>query len=93
MDKAIIEAIIRRIPKGSCFDAHTVIKILMEKYTEAYLQAYNQQSIVEAFHSNLAKEIDAFTLPANGKLIERVGRSWSQNIHNKYSTCTCWKKL
>lgn len=93
MERQTIEAIIRKIPKGTYFDSHAVIQLLIEKHTEEYLQAYKQQTAVESFHSDLAKKIDAFTQPANGKLIERVGSSWSRNIRNKYSKCACWKKL
>lgn len=80
------------MPKGCIFDAHTVIQLLIEKNTEEYLQAYNQQATVESFHSCLSKEIDAFTQSANGELITRVGEAWSKNIRNNYSVCVCWKK-
>ena len=93
MLKNTIEAIIREIPKGLFFDSHAVIQLLIEKHTVEYLQAYQQQATVESFHSNLAKEIDAFTQPANGQLIERMGDAYSKNIHDEYSRCACWKKL
>lgn len=92
MLKSTIEAIIGEMPKGCIFDAHIVIQLLIEKNTEEYLQAYNQQATVESFHSCLSKEIDAFTQRANGELITRVGEAWSKNIRNNYSVCVCWKK-
>ncbi len=88
----LIEAIIGEMPKGCIFDSHTVIQLLVEKNTEVYLQAYQGQATVESFHGWLGKEIDAFTQPAKGELIKRVGDAWSKNIRNNYSTCACWQK-
>ena len=91
--KELIRTIIGEMPKGCIFDSHTVIQLIIERNTEVYLQAYQGQATVESFHGLLAKEIDAFTKPENGELIQRLeGESWSKNIRNNYSTCACWRK-
>ncbi|OHD09440.1 MAG: hypothetical protein A2086_16385 [Spirochaetes bacterium GWD1_27_9] len=91
--ESIIQDIINSIENGCIFDSHTVISILIEKYSNEYLnfasQFLNTENITNITHSRISKIIDQF----DGTLIIRQqNQSFSKNIHNRYTKCACWIK-
>ena len=89
MDEKIRD-IILEIKKDCIFDAHTVIFKLLEKFPDEYLQFGKNHSQLSTMHSRIAESIDSF----DGDLIKRQDRkSYSKNLCNNYSECTCWRKL
>lgn len=86
--KNTIATIINKIPRGSIFDAHTIINYLIQKYTEIYLSSYNLATSLSIHHGNIAREVAKF----EKSTIVKNGNSWSMNIHKKYSKCKCWRK-
>lgn len=88
--KSIIQTIIQRdIPKGSIFDAHTIIEFLIQNHSDIYLSTHQNNWTTEFYHSEISKTIATF----EGSIIKRQGESWSRNIHNKFSQNVCWIKL
>ncbi len=86
--KQKVESIILSVGHGQTFDAHMVIDSILRQDTELYLQYYNGQKKVSTFHSQISKVIKSF----EGTLIERAGKNVSENIHHKYTPCTCWRR-
>jgi hypothetical protein len=88
MMKKIIKSIIGRIPSGMIFDTHTIIEYLLQNDSDAYLQNYNGTS-TELYHGSIGQIIAEIE---KEELVERIGESWSLNIHKTFNKCTCWKK-
>lgn len=89
--KELIQSIIQEeIPKGYIFDAHTIIEYLIQKESDIYLSSYKKDWTTEFYHSEISKTIASFEKDG---IIERVGKSWSLNIHKKFSENVCWKKM
>ena len=89
----IMEEILNTIPQGCFFDSHTIISKLIEEYSDDYLYFSNnfiaESNFTLAVHGQIGQVINQF----DGTLVEKQeDRSWSKNIHNNYSPCTCWKK-
>jgi hypothetical protein len=88
--KNTIQTIIQeKIPKGCIFDAHSIIEYLIQYQSDIYLSSYKNGWSTEVYHSLISKEIAHF----EGKILERVGQSWSLNIHKNFSSNVCWTKL
>lgn len=88
--RELIESIIKReIPKGCVFDAHSIIEYLLQKHSDVYLLSHQKDWNTVYYHSEISKTIAVF----EKSIIERVGESWSMNIHRKFSTNVCWIKL
>jgi len=87
--KEIIKSIIGSIPSGMIFDAHTIIEYLLQKNSDAYLEGYNGKTSTELYHAFIGQVIADIVEEGT---IERVGDSWSLNIHKTFSKCSCWKK-
>lgn len=83
-----VKSIIDGIPVGLIFDTHMIIDNLIKDYSDIYLKSFSGDS-TQTYHGKIGQTIDKFT--AN-KLIEKIGESWSKNIHGRYSKCTCWIK-
>lgn len=85
-----IQSIIQhQIPNGCIFDAHSIIEYLIQNHSDDYLSFY-RNGTTEFYHSEISKTIDSF----DGIIIKRVGeRSWSLNIHKKFTQNACWKKM
>ncbi len=91
--KGIIRSIIREIPKGNIFDSHTVIFLLIQQHSDEYLKSFNLNlNTTELYHAHLGKIIAEFENDPVDK-IERIGESYSKNIHDTFSPCACWRKL
>jgi hypothetical protein len=86
--KEIIKSIIGRIPSGMVFDVHTIIEYLLQNNSDAYLQNFNGNT-TELYHASIGQFIA--DIEKEG-LVERMGDSWSLNIHKTFSKCSCWKK-
>jgi len=85
--ETIIDEILKDIPKEAIFDSHTIIEIIIGNYSDDYLQNYKHSS-TELYHGYIAQLIAKYET----SIIERIGQSWSKNLHGKFSICTCWKK-
>lgn len=93
--KEQIQSIIDTIPKGTIFDAHTIIEKLIQKYSDAYLEGFKSTKFkadesftaTERYHAHISMIISSC------KKIKKLEKdSWSQNIHNNYDKCSCWEK-
>ncbi len=89
MKNAIQKIIQEQIPKGCIFDAHTIIEYLIQNQSDIYLLSYKNDWTTEFYHSIISKEIAHF----EDTILDRVGQSWSLNIHKNFSTNVCWTKL
>jgi len=87
--KEIIKSIIKNIPSGMIFDAHTIIEYLLQNNSDAYLDGYKGKTSTELYHASIGQTIADI---AEEEQIERMGDSWSLNIHKTFSKCSCWKK-
>jgi len=87
--KKNIELIIGQIQPGMIFDTHAIIEYLLQNDSDAYLQNCNGKN-TELYHAYIGQVVADI---AEEGLIERIGDSWSQNIHKTFSKCSCWKKM
>lgn len=86
----IIQSIINnQIPQGCVFDAHSIIEYLIQNQSDVYLSTHQNGWSTEYYHSEISKRIASF----EGININRVGESWSLNIHKKFTPNICWVKL
>ncbi len=88
--KNTIRSIIKKIPRNVIFDSHTIIFRLRQDFSDVYLNNYNKKG-TKLYHGELGQIIAEFQKDPTDK-IELCGKSWSKNVLDKYSTCTCWKK-
>lgn len=87
--KNLIQFIIQReVVRGCVFDAHSIIEYLLLNHSDDYLSSYRTGN-TEYYHSEISKIIATF----EGSIIERIGESWSRNIHNNFTKNICWKKI
>ena len=86
--KEIIESIIEGIPPGMIFDTHTIIEYLLQNNSDVYLQNCNGKTTL-SYHGYIGQVIDGI---AKEKKFDNLGKSWSLNIHKRFSECTCWRK-
>lgn len=90
-----IRNIIDEVPKRCIFDSHFIINELIKRFSDEYLSfagnlPTGSPNLTSTVHGQIALEIKNFTKEG---LIEKIGESWSENIHKTPSKCTCWKKL
>ena len=89
--REIVQSVIQNeIPKGCVFDAHSIIEYLLQNESDIYLLSYKKDWTTEFYHSEISKTIASFEKEG---IIERVGKSWSLNIHKRFSDNVCWKKI
>lgn len=90
--KNAIDKIVKKVKSGYIFDTHFVIGELIKNYSDEYLLFASKYSssnnLTLTFHGQIGQEINKL----DGKSIDKVGWSWSENIHREASKCTCWKK-
>jgi hypothetical protein len=84
-----IKTIIDGIPNGLGFDTHTIIEKLIKDYSDVYLKSFCGDSTL-AYHGKIGQIINDFCLTG---MIEKIGESWSMNIHGNFSKCTCWRRI
>jgi hypothetical protein len=88
MREQIRTIIQEKIPQACIFDAHSIIEYLIQHHSDQYLLSYSNGT-TEYYHSEISKAIDSF----DGISIERLPeRSWSLNIHKRFTTNVCWRK-
>jgi len=88
--REVIQSIIQNeIPKGCVFDAHAIIEYLIQNHSDIYLLSYKNDWTTEFYHSEISKKIASF----ERTILERVGESWSHNIHKNFTKNVCWRKL
>lgn len=76
-----------KIPSECYFDAHSIIDYLIQYHSDIYLSSYKKDWTTKDYHREISKTIDRFD-----KRIERVGDSWSLNIHKNFTPNAVWVK-
>ncbi len=91
MEKAILEFIDTEVKSGQYFDSHTLIKYLIQKHTDLYLQGAGGKQRADTYHGQLAQKLSV--LEKDG-VLEKIGDkvSVSKNIKDKFSECALWRK-
>ena len=83
----VIREIISGIPTDAFFDVHTIVEKLLQEHDEVYLMSVGNYTSAAQYHSKIssiiAHEID---------LVEKVGDSYSKNIHDKFSECHLFRR-
>ena len=70
------------------FDTHFIIRQFIRRYSDEYGKFFKSKTL--STHGRIGKEIKKF----EGLLVEQQKlKSYSENIHQKGSKCTLWKKL
>jgi hypothetical protein len=87
---AVLEAV-KIVEAGLFFDAHFVIDYLLQHEADTYLATVQNYKHINAYHSEIAKQIDKIV--TNEGIATREGESISKNICDNFSECTCWKKV
>lgn len=82
-----IRDIVGPIPHGLVFDSHTVIQLLIERYSDVYLSSFIGGNTTR-YHGHIAQRIARL----EGNLIDRRGLSFSKTIHGTYDSCACWER-
>ena len=88
LEAAIQKTIEKNIPSGYIFDTHTLIQLLIQKYSKIYVQYSKQFPDFHLYHGYVGKVIKTM----EGKLVDDLGKSISKNIKDKFSECECWKR-
>lgn len=88
IDDAIVE-IINSIPAEHVFDSHAVIFMLIQRDSDIYLSSFTGGT-TESYHGIIAQKIASL----ENSIIQRVGngKSFSKNVHDNFSECTCWTR-
>ncbi|MCL2232293.1 MAG: OmpA family protein [Treponema sp.] len=86
LEKAIRE-IIGGIPAGAHFDVHTVVEKLLQEHDETYLMSVGNYTSAAQYHSKISAII-----AHEVELVEKVGDSYSKNIHDKFSECHLFRR-
>ena len=86
LEKAIRQ-IISGIPAGAYFDVHTVTQKLLQDHDDAYLTNIGNYSSAAQYHSKISGIIAQET-----DQVEMAGKSYSKNIHDKFSECHLFKR-
>jgi len=84
-----IKAIIKKIPKGSIFDTHTIIEYLIQNSSNTYLKKFDGNS-TELHHAKISRVISSIAREAGVKKLK--DKSWSRTIHKTFGKCACWQK-
>ena len=89
--KGNIRDFISNVPKGCIFDAHAVIRYLVQKHSDDYLGFHSGDEPTNSFHSRVSRVINSFV---GENVIERCKeKCYSLNIRDNFSENSCWKKL
>jgi histone H3/H4 len=86
LEKAI-RSIISGIPADSFFDVHMVIQKLLQEHDEVYLVNIGKYTSAAQYHAKISSIIGA-----DIDLAECAGKSYSKNIHDKFSECNIFKR-
>ena len=69
------------VPFNHLFDSHMVIQRMLQQYPDEYISNVGTYTTILQYHGRIAQEIGKL----EGTLIERMGRSYSQNTKNNFS--------
>ena len=86
LEKAIRD-IISGIPADAFFDVHTVIQKLLQEHDEVYIVNIGKYTSAAQYHAKISAIIGTDT-----DLVEAMGKSYSKNIHDKFSECNIFKR-
>jgi len=91
MEEAVAR-IIDSIPRGCSFDSHFVIARLVKEHSDQYLifasGIATDSNKTLSVHGKIGQQIARL----DGRVIDRMGDSWSENIHGSASKCASWRK-
>ena len=91
--KACIKEILDGFKSGDCFDSHTVIEELKEKYYSAYTQDFSKDWTEAQYHGRIAQCIGGFSgIVESGTKSKQLGKIKSHNINGNISKCELWRK-
>jgi len=82
-----IRNIIVGIPIDAFFDVHMVIQKLLQEHDEEYLANIGNYTSAAQYHAKISTIIGTDT-----DLVESIGKSYSKNIHDKFSECNLFKR-
>ena len=85
LEKTIRETI-SGIPSDAYFDVHTVIEKLLQEHDDVYLMNVGHYTSAAQYHSKISAII------AETGLVDKIGNSFSKNIHDKFSECHLFKR-
>ena len=95
LNNAIKLLVEQEVKINYCFDSHFIIQLLIEKYSDEYLQFVSNyvtsSQITITAHQQIGNEIAK--LCNEGILKQMQCKSWSFNIHHNPSECTLFKKI
>ena len=83
-----IRKIISGIPSDVAFDVHTVVQKLLKEHDDVYLANIGNYKSAAQYHSKISSIIAHET-----DMVERIGNSYSKNIHSKFSECHIFKRI
>ena len=91
--EVVIRKIIEGVPGKCIFDSHFILTELTKRFSDQYLSfagrfAQGRRRPTLPAHGQIGRLVNRL----NGKLIDKIGPAWSENIHRRPSRCTCWKK-
>ena len=87
LEKAIRE-IISGIPADVYFDVHTVTQKLLQDHDDVYLSNIGHYTSAGQYHAKISTLIGQDT-----DIVQKVGNSYSKNIHDKFSECHLFKRI
>ena len=82
-----IRNIISGIPAGTFFDVHTITQKLLQDHDDVYLANIGNYTSAALYHSKISGIIAQET-----DKVEMAGKSYSKNIHDKFSECHLFKR-
>ncbi len=88
--KKALQELTNEVPKNNVFDIHHIINQLRKRYSSVYLKyaIESNQGDTKTLHSNISKMV---------KDLENIKihdiKSWSENIHNKNSSCALYERV
>ena len=83
-----IRKTIGTMPSGAYFDVHTVIQKLLQEHDDVYLMKVGHYTSAAQYHSKISAIIGQ-----DSDIVEKVGNSYSKNIHDKFSECHLFKRI
>ena len=85
-EKAIRD-VIYSVPSEMFFDVHTIVEKLLQEHDDVYLMNTGKYTSASQYHSKISTII-----AHNDDIAEKVGKSFSRNIHGKFSECYLFKR-
>ena len=87
LEKAI-RNIISGVPVGMYFDVHMVTQKLLQDHDDVYLSNIGHYTSAGQYHSKISSLI-----AQDADIVEKVGNSFSKNIHDTFSDCHLFKRI